>query len=158
MLIDYPFPFQFRGKWGEDYTTIKELVNEATKNVFEMEKEPVEKSTKLIDHSQEFCRNMRTYVLNAGENLFYDFTIMSIEGKEVKAHKILLASQSEYFAALFRKENPQMVSLNFGHEVISSCIKYIYNLEVNITGDNVQDILEFSNYIILVGVVDECSN
>lgn len=62
-------------------------------------------------------------------------------------------------AALFQKEvSSSQVQLHFDFDIINSCIRYLYTQEVNIIGENVQDILEFANYINLKSLVNISSS
>ena len=64
----------------------------------------------------------------------------------------------EYFAGLFRT-NPTASETTFKDlslDVIKTCIDYLYIHQVNLTGDNVQDVLVFADFISLADVTDIC--
>ena len=66
---------------------------------------------------------------------FYDLIIIAEDGSEVKSHKIILASQTQYFGPLFRHENPDSVQLDFPGDIIKKCVKYLYTEEIDVTGE-----------------------
>ena len=104
-----------------------------------------------------FIQNMTQYIRNSPEDKhFYDFNIIAKDGSEVKSHKIILASQTQYFGALFRQENPDSVKLNFPGDIIKKCVNYLYTEEIDVTGDNVQDVMVFANYVMITEIVKAC--
>lgn len=107
-----------------------------------------------------FCYKIKTYHEKRREQQFYDFTIKDKDGVAIQAHKFILASQSEYFASLFRV-NPtasETTFKDFSLDVIKSSIDYLYTHEVNLTGSNVQDVLSFADFINLTDVTDICTS
>ena len=114
----------------------------------------------LTSRSDHFCSNMKTFHKKRKEEQFYDFTIKDKDGAEIRCHKFMLASQSEYFAALFRTDPTasETTFKDFSVDVIKECIEYLYVLDVNLTGDNVQDVLMFADFITLTDVIDICTD
>ena len=107
-----------------------------------------------------FCYKIKTYHEKGREQQFYDFSIKDKDGVAIQALKFILASQSEYFASLFRV-NPaasETTFKDFSLEVIKSSIDYLYTYEVNLTGSNVQDVLTFADFINLTDVTDICTS
>ena len=107
-----------------------------------------------------YCYNIKSYHERKGEEQFYDFIIKDKNGDIMKSQKFILASQCEYFAGLFREcpTASQTTFRQFSMEVIKICIEYLYTQQVELTGDNVQDVLVFADNINLVDVVDICTN
>ena len=94
---------------------------------------------------------------------FCDFELR-LNGQAFPVHKLVLASCSPYFEAMFNnKENFIENSENFSelHDVdIETCellLDYIYTGEINITQLNVQDITRVSSMFQLLELVDYCS-
>ena len=106
-----------------------------------------------------FCDNMKAYHIE-GEDQFYDLTIKDKDDAEIRSHKFLLASQSDYFDALFRRvpTASETTFKNFSLDVIKTCIDYLYNHEIDLTGSNVQDVLIFADYISLKDVIAICTD
>ncbi len=113
-----------------------------------------------VNRMKNFCNNIKAYHAKRGEEQFYDFTIIDKDGKEIKSHKFLLASQSEHFAALFRRDPTacDTTFTDFSLDMIKKCIDYLYIHEINLTSKNVQNVLVFADYINLTDVIDSCTD
>lgn len=107
-----------------------------------------------------FCNNIRAYHNKREEEQFYDFTIRDKDGVEVKSHKFILASQSDYFAALFRFDSNcgETTFASFSNDEIKNCIEYLYTQNVNLTEENVENVLMFADSINLTDVRGICIN
>ena len=113
--------------------------------------------------AQNFMANMKLFFEEAKQgsvDFLSDFTLKSaIDGKENKAHKIILASQSKYFRGLFRNNpNTSSVSLDHEHLVIEACIEGIYTGTTPLSFDTVQDILIAADYLGVDDLVKQASN
>ena len=114
----------------------------------------------MTSRSNQFCNNIKLYHKKREEDQLYDFVIKDEDGAEIRSHKFILASQSEYFAALFRR-NPDASETTieeFSIDVIKECIEYFYVLELNLTGENVQDVMMFADFITLREVIAICTD
>ena len=114
----------------------------------------------MTTRSDQFCNNIILYHKKSQEDQFYDFVIKDKDGAEIRSHKFILASQCEYFAALFRS-NPnasETTFKDFSIDVIKECIEYFYVFELNLTSENVQDVLMFADYITLGEVIAICTD
>lgn len=158
--------WEFQGKWGEKFTNVPEGRFKVTQDNFRMDttvgtfklavNEKINEEKKS-DQENTFIKNMKEYILNSPEERhFYDFKIVAADGSAVPCHKIILASQTEYFGALFRQENPEFVTLDFPSDIIRMCVRYLYTEDIDINGDNVQDIVVFANYVMIMDVVKVC--
>ncbi|KAM7450754.1 hypothetical protein ABFA07_001462 [Porites harrisoni] len=105
-----------------------------------------------------FCNNIEAYHKKKEEEQFYDFTIRDKDDLEVKSHKFILASQCDYFAALFRFHSNcrETKFINFSNDEIKICIEYLYTQKVNLTERNVENVLMFADYINLTDVRGIC--
>ncbi|KAJ7361901.1 BTB And C-terminal Kelch [Desmophyllum pertusum] len=112
------------------------------------------------DPIENYCDNIKVYHEKKEEEQFYDFTIKDKDGIEIRSHKFLLASQSKYFAALFRRDPTASETTfeDFSLDAIKKCIDYLYIHESDLTGNNVQDLLMFADYINLTDVTEICTN
>jgi len=163
--------YQFRGKWSTFMQSVKEgncrfgadLTQDAvvtTLGTFQLLK-VVTDSTKAEESSGEstFCTNLARYMATAAEDQkFYDLTIKTRDGTQLRAHKLVLASQTSYFEGLFRQENPDQVSLNFEHTIVQKVLDYLYTGSMVVEGHDVQDVLTCANYLAIQGVVDKCED
>lgn len=85
------------------------------------------------------------------QKMFLDVTI-SVGGKHLSAHRIVLAAVSPYFSALF---NPRMKSGSFEiHELDSFSfdalcilIDFAYCGELKVPGELLEDVIELANYL-----------
>ena len=114
----------------------------------------------MTSPSNQFCNNIKLYHKKREEDQLYDFVIKDKDGAEIRSHKFILASQSEYFAALFRR-NPDASETTieeFSIDVIKECTEYFYVLELNLTGENVQDVMMFADFITLREVIAICTD
>jgi len=136
----------YKGFWFEDFQTIKGTFDGAEELKFEMKLESQENIANPRKPSENFFKNLTKYYINSPDKMSYDFHIFSRDGEKIPAHKFILGSQSEYFAALFRKEGADDVKLDYPGNAIKNSIDFLYSQKVNFTVDNVQDILAFSNY------------
>jgi len=164
-----PCKWEFQGKWEETLKSVSEGRFKVTQDNFRMDttvgtfKLHIDKKTSFkagendVKRTNVFIENLTKYVKNSSEDKhFYDFKIIAEDGKEVKCHKIILASQTEYFGALFRQENPDFVKLDFSENIIRGCIGYLYSEDIDVNGDNVQDVIVFANYVMITEVVKVC--
>lgn len=129
------------------------------KTICEMEMTLVktEDESEEKESSIDFFANMRDHFKSSPEEQhFYDFKIICQDGGEVKCHKIMLASQIKYFEGMFRQQNCDSVNLDFPKEAVKTCIQYLYTREINLDGDNIQDILLVANYLMICKVKDKC--
>ncbi|KAK3091829.1 hypothetical protein FSP39_022975 [Pinctada imbricata] len=91
---------------------------------------------------------------------FCDITIC-VEGREIVAHKCVLASFSSYFHAMFggnlAESQQNKVTLN-GIEaaMVELLINYAYTSEITISRQNVQSLLSASNLLEILSVKNAC--
>ena len=114
----------------------------------------------MTSRSDQYCNNIKLYHEKREEDQLSDFVVKDKDGAEIRSHKFLLASQSEYFAALFRT-NPnasETTFKDFSKDVIKECIEYFYFLELNLTRENFQDVLMFADFITLREVIAICTD
>ena len=105
-----------------------------------------------------FCNNIEAYHKKKKEEQFYDFTIRDKDDMELKSHKFILASQCDYFAGLFRflSNCGETKFVNYSNDEIKICIEYLYTQKVNLTENNVENVLMFADYINLTDVRRIC--
>lgn len=92
------------------------------------------------------------------ESFLSDITI-SVGGEEIKAHKLVLAAQSDFFKGLFRNEVRNEVKIDIcSHATLQTIVKYFYTGSSEINTDNVQDILVASNFLQVKELIYKCSD
>ncbi|GFN86008.1 kelch-like protein 13 [Plakobranchus ocellatus] len=92
----------------------------------------------------------------------FDVTLVA-ESKEFHAHRVVLASCSDYFRAMFTdglKECSQsVINLNgLTASSISHLIDFAYNSSINIDSDNVVDVLSGATHVQILPVITACEN
>jgi len=159
--------WEFQGKWEQRLESISEGRFKVVQDNFRMDttvgtfKISVEKKTgeekKKKGSKSVFVENMVQYIRNSPtDKHFYDFKIIGQDGAEINSHKIILASQTQYFGALFRQENPDYAKLDFSGDIIKKCVDFLYTEEIDVNGDNVQDVIVFANYVMINEIVKLC--
>lgn len=81
----------------------------------------------------------------------------------LQAHRVVLASVSEYFRAMFtdrmKESRQQDVSMDgVTARGIRLLINYAYTAKLELNLENIIDVLSAANYVQITAVVDECSN
>eukprot|EP00092_Neocalanus_flemingeri_P022961 GFUD01024893.1.p1 GENE.GFUD01024893.1~~GFUD01024893.1.p1 ORF type:complete len:633 (+),score=228.00 GFUD01024893.1:113-1900(+) len=98
------------------------------------------------EHSLQLVENLRR-IYDEEDCFLHDITLCSKDSGEVRAHKIILAAQSEYFKGMFRNEKKERIEMNISAETLRTVVKTLYTGKTVINIDNVQDLLEASNYL-----------
>jgi len=107
------------------------------------------------EHSFQLVDNLRKIYYE--EDCFLsDITLCSKDNGEVKAHKIILAAQSEYFKGMFRNEKKDRIEMNITADTLKMVVKTLYTGKTDINIDNVQDLLEASNYLQIRELNEKC--
>ena len=95
-------------------------------------------------------RNLRT------SEHFYDVTLVSDDQTQVSAHKVVLSSSSEYFKNILttNKHSHPMLCLNGVNTVdLKSMLDFIYNGEIQIYQDNLDNFLNIAQRFQLEGLL-----
>ena len=98
------------------------------------------------EHSLQLVENLRK-IYDEEDCFLHDVTLVSNECGEVRAHKVILAAQSDYFKGMFRNEKKDRIDMNMTTETLTIVVKTLYTGQTDISIDNVQDLLEASNYL-----------
>ena len=91
---------------------------------------------------------------------------------QVQAHRIVLASTSDYFRTMFKEcwtcQHPQLSAaaaageqqvleiLDISANVLSSVVDYFYTGELLINGDNVGDLLNVGSLLLMPKLIEAC--
>ncbi|XP_065216286.1 kelch-like protein 17 isoform X2 [Planococcus citri] len=94
------------------------------------------------------------------DELLCDISLV-VGNQTIKAHKIILASASPYFYAMFigdmaEKHKDEIVLHNIDSYAVQLLIEYSYTGDVKITEDNVQVLLPASSLLQLISVREAC--
>ncbi|GFS58227.1 kelch-like protein 26 [Trichonephila inaurata madagascariensis] len=96
------------------------------------------------------------------KGLLLDITLIA-GGQSFQAHRVVLASCSEYFRAMFTdamKESQQSeICLNgVTAEGMRYLLEYAYTSKLGLSLANIQDVLSAANHVQLIAVVEACSS
>ena len=102
------------------------------------------------------------YKLNSQtSNFLHDFTIKSSipeKTQVVNCHRIILASQSPYFVAFFKKHaSTQSLELEFSFKSLNSCIEYMYTGETEVNNENFEELIEVASYLQIESFISSLS-
>ena len=100
----------------------------------------------VFGHRHKLVENLRR-IFEEEDCFLHDVTLVSNEGGEVRAHRVILAAQSDYFKGMFRNEKKERIDMNMTTETLKIIVKTLYTGQTDIHIDNVQDLLEASNYL-----------
>ena len=105
---------------------------------------------KLVDGVKEFWKSKE-----------FSDVLLKTDSGEIEAHRIILASFSSFFKAMFGSdmiESGQRTIDMYGidHVTLESVLGFIYTGEIDITGQSVTDILAVSNFLGLESLVKSC--
>lgn len=114
-------------------------------------------SLHLINHSK--C------MLGAFQNFRQDETMLDVtlvcEGKSLKAHKLVLASCSQYFKELFSEnpcKHPIVILKNFEFEDLKACIDFIYKGELSVPRERLMSALKMAEDLNIRGLIPSGTN
>ncbi|XP_005091272.1 kelch-like protein 9 [Aplysia californica] len=114
---------------------------------------------KSSDHGKSVLEGLQQ--LRQMRQLF-DVTLVA-DSQEFPAHRVVLASCSDYFRAMFtdglRESTESRISLN-GLSATSTAhlIDFAYNSSINIDSDNVYDVLSGATHVQILPVISACEN
>lgn len=106
----------------------------------------------------KLIKNLKT--LYDKETTFYtDVTLNCVEdGSHFDCHRIILAASSEYFLNLFKWSAIAVVNVHneMSGEVLKTVINYIYSGIIDLTTENMYEILRAANYFSLQELIEDC--
>ena len=117
--------------------------------------EEVEVNNELHKAKEESSRHWdRQQFLNLS-----DFKIITRNGEEIPCHKILLAMRSEYFRAMFSRENstPTVMIMEFEFdETVINFIDFLYLGELRKEDQYNQEMLDLADFFEVKDLKDKC--
>lgn len=107
------------------------------------------------EHSLQLVDSLRK-IYDDEDCFLSDIVLCSKDQGEVKAHKIILAAQSEYFKGMFRNEKKEKIDMNLSAETLRTVVRTMYTGRTDLTTDNIQDLIEASNYLQIRDLSAKC--
>ena len=114
--------------------------------------------------AEKFClkwNDFQTNVSNAFKKLrktenFYDVTLVSDDQQQISAHKVVLASSSEYFKNILTSNthsHPMLCLSGVNAGDIKNMLDFMYNGEIQIFQDDLDQFLEIAQRFHLEGLI-----
>ena len=116
--------------------------------------------------AEKFClkwNDFQTNVSNAFKMLrkadnFYDVTLVSDDQQQISAHKVVLASSSEYFKNILTSNthsHPMLCLSGVNAGDIKNILDFMYNGELQIFQDDLEQFLEVAQRFHLQGLIQD---
>ena len=116
--------------------------------------------------AEKFCLKWNDFQANVTSSFrklrntddFYDVTLVSDDHQQVSAHKVVLASSSEYFNKILKKNkhsHPLLCLNGVKSNDLHNILDYIYNGEIQIYQDNLDTFLEIAQRFQLEGLIQQ---
>lgn len=111
-----------------------------------METNPLQEEEKVVipPYRSSECHNKSFQVMNAlrEQNQLCD-VLLKAGGNEIPAHRVVLASSSPYFLAMFTGELSEsrqtvVTMREIDSHALELLVQYVYTAEIEVTEDNVQ--------------------
>lgn len=88
---------------------------------------------------------------------------LNVEGRAIKAHKLVLAACSSFFHAMFttrmaEAQTSQVELKDVTYETVSAIVQFAYTADIKLTDSNVQELLSAANQYQIQPVKDLCSS
>ena len=117
---------------------------------------------KLCLQWNNYKENIRTSLGSLREAPdFTDVTLACEDGKQIEAHKIILACLSPFFGELLRKNrssHPLIYLRGFKSEDMTAIVDFLYRGEANVLQDNLDSFLAIAQELQLEGLTGESTN
>ena len=112
---------------------------------------------------EKFCLNWKDFESNIrehfkklrGDKILLDVTLATEDGKETKAHKIILSSGSDFFSDIFLKNNHQNMFIflkGVKRSDLEKVTDFLYNGEVSIAQDEISEFFEIAKLLQIKGL------
>ena len=113
---------------------------------------------------EKFCLKWNDFQVNASKSFgllkqdqdFFDVTLISDDDKSVAAHKVVLAASSDVFKHILRKADhskPMIYLSGINQRELTHIIDYIYEGEVNVYQNELDDFLDVAQRLKIQGLV-----
>ena len=113
---------------------------------------------------EKFCLKWNDFLTNVSNSFrklrsndsFYDVTLVSDDQQQVSAHKVVLASSSEYFKNILtsnKHSHPMLCLSGVNITDLKNVLDYVYNGEIQIYQNNLDHFLEIAQRFQLDGLL-----
>ncbi|KAL0271210.1 UNVERIFIED_CONTAM: hypothetical protein PYX00_008380 [Menopon gallinae] len=120
-----------------------------------------EPATTFYHHSPDHCSTSLAAINRMRQNSQLCDIVLKVGGNSVSAHKVVLASVSPYFHAMFNddlveKLQEEVILQDIDALALQTLVEYSYTGEITITEDNVQVLLPASSLLQISSVREAC--
>ena len=110
-----------------------------------------------MKHGQLILASLNTMRM---ENKLCD-VVLRVQGKDISAHRVVLAAVSPYFSAMFtsdvRERHQGIVHLqDLDFTAVQAVVCFTYSASIELTVDNVQNLLTAATFFQVEQVIDKC--
>ena len=103
---------------------------------------------------------IRTFSSIRNEEDFHDLTLVSSEGRQVSAHKLVLTACSDYFKTILKSSSNRIGNTflcleNIRFDELNNMLDYVYNGAVNIEQDKLDRFLTIAQRFQLEGLISD---
>ena len=114
---------------------------------------------KLCYSLSAFDVNIREYFRKLRkEQKLFDVTLATKDGQHIQAHKIILSSGSYFFSEIFMKSDHSKMLVylkGISNKGLQQVLDFLYNGEVSIDQENMNDFLETCKELEVKGLYDK---
>ena len=107
--------------------------------------------------AEKFCLKWNDFQTNAAsDDDFHDVTLVSDDKHQASAHKIALSASSEYFKSILKSNkhsHPMLCLPGVNSEDLKNILDYIYNGEIQILQDQLDQFLNIAQRFQLEGLM-----
>ena len=114
--------------------------------------------SKLCLNFPNFQSHMATeFKISLENGDFCDITLVCEDGQQMDAHRVILAASSEVFKEMLRRNNHPRAFIfvrGLKEKYLSALLEYIYNGEVTVLSEDLQDFLDLSEDLKIKGLME----
>ena len=106
-----------------------------------------------------FAQNASTSITNMWQDRYYtDVTLATMDDKQIKAHKLILSSSSNFFNNIFVKNlhpHPLIYLKDINHKELELVLKFIYHGKCDVDRSDIEHFLAAGSQLGVSGLVKE---
>ena len=116
----------------------------------------MDNSGRFVFRWEQFQRNVQdTFSGLRNVTDFTDVTLVSDDGKEIEAHKVIISASCDFFNSIFRKNkhsNPYVYLYGISAKLLSGILDFIYYGEVTVVSEDLNNFLTLAKNFKIKGL------